>query len=135
MDRRNVILGGIAGVLILAAIVYTVTRPKVSADLPTEVKVNCACLACRQHVRVTAKVTDPCPYKCPECGERAAYPLFVCRDCGAYFVPNLVPREDREWPSMPVVPSCLKCGSANVGGYIGDEMIPSDKLVLPKWPQ
>ncbi len=136
MDRRNLILGAIAGILILVAIVYAITRPGVGADLPREIKAaHCACLACRQHVRVTAKVTDPRPYECPECGERAAYPLLRCRDCGAYFVPNLVRREDRELPSMPVMPTCLKCRSTNVGGYIGDEAIPSDELILPAWPQ
>jgi hypothetical protein len=135
MNPRNLVLGGIAGVLIVVAIVYYVSRPSVRAELPKELRLNCACLACRQHVRVTVGITDPRPYECPECGERAAYPLFVCRDCGAYFVPNLVHYEDREFPSMPVVPACLKCGSTKVGAYIGAETIPPDQLVLPRWPQ
>jgi DNA-directed RNA polymerase subunit RPC12/RpoP len=135
MNRRNLVLGGIAGVLIVAAVGYTVTRPSVSADLPTEIRPSCACLACGQHVHVGVKLTAPKPYTCPECGERAAYPLFVCRDCGAYFVPNLVHYEDSELPSLPVVPSCPSCGSTRVGNYTGDETIPSGELILPEWPQ
>jgi len=135
MSRRDLILAAIAGVLILVAIVYYVSRPSVSADLPTTIRPNCACLACRQHVAVDAKVADPQPYVCPECGERAAYPLLVCRDCGKHFVPNLVQYEGDEFPSMPVVPVCPACGSTKVGGYTGSEMIPADELVLPPWPQ
>ena len=119
----------------MVAIVYTVTRPNVGAKIPREISANCACLACRQHVRITAKIVDPLPYECPECGEQAAYPLLVCRDCGKHFVPNLVKHEDEELPGMPVVPSCTACGSQNVGGYAGTETIASDKLILPRWPQ
>lgn len=135
MDRRNLILGGVAGVLILVAILYTVTRPSVGAKIPQEIRPNCACLACRQHVRITAKLTDPRPFACPECRERAAYPLLICYDCGRHFVPRLIRHADSELPSMPMVPSCLACGSMNVGGYTGSEMIPADELVLPPWPQ
>ena len=111
MDRRNLILGALAGVLLLIAIVYYATRPSAKARIPTEIRANCACLACRQHVRVEAKVVDPVPYECPECGERAAYPLF------------------------PIMPSCAACGSRNVGAYAGDETIAADELILPPWPQ
>jgi DNA-directed RNA polymerase subunit RPC12/RpoP len=135
MDRRNLILGGIAATLLLVAILYAVTRPSASAKIPHEIKANCACLACRQHVLVSAEVTDSRPYECPECGERAAYPLLLCRDCGKYFVPNLERRGDGELPSMPIMPSCTACGSRNVGAYSGTEMIPAEELVLPPWPQ
>ena len=135
MNRRDLILGGVAATLILIAVVYVVTRPSASAELPSEVKANCACLACRQHVLVAAGVTDPRPYKCPECGERAAYPLLVCRDCGKHFVPNLERRGDKELPVPPIMPSCTACGSRNVGAYAGAETIPAEELVLPPWPQ
>lgn len=78
---------------------------------------------------------DPCPYVCPVCGERAAYPLMVCRNCGAHFVPNLVRRPGLELPAMPVVPVCPVCGQANAGAYAGTETIPPEELVLPAWPQ
>jgi hypothetical protein len=134
MGRRNVVLGAVAGLFIVVAAVYHFTRPSATADLPRQVGVNCACLECRQHVRVSAKVSDPRPYECPECGARAAYPLLECRDCGKKFVPNLGRYPDEEFPLMPVVPSCLACGSRNVGGYKGDETIPAEELVLPEWP-
>ena len=135
MDRRNLILGALAGVLLLIAIVYYATRPSAKGRIPREIRANCACLACRQHVRLEAKVVDPLPYECPECGERAAYPLFLCRDCGKYFVPNLERRGDRELPALPIMPSCAACGSRNVGAYAGDETIAADELILPPWPQ
>jgi len=131
MDRRNLILGALAVILILIAVVYYTRSPSARAPIPREVQANCACLACRQHVRVEAKVVDPPPYACPLCSERAAYPLFVCRDCGKYFVPNLVASADQELPAMPVMPSCPSCGSTNVGGYIGDETIAAEELILP----
>lgn len=134
MDRRNLILGCVAGVLILVAIVYYARRPSASAEMPREIKASCACLACGQHVRIVAEVVDVPPYDCPDCGEQAAYPLYVCRDCGKHSVPNLMRRGDDEFPSLPVVPSCTACGSANVGAYTGSETIPSEELVLPAWP-
>jgi DNA-directed RNA polymerase subunit RPC12/RpoP len=135
MGQRKLILAGVAAVLIVVAVVYTVARPSISADLPTEIKPSCACLACRQHVRIAVKVTAPKPYECPSCGERAAYPLFVCRECGKYFVPDLVHHGDSELPSLPVVPACPACGSTRVGNYTGSETIPPEELVLPPWPQ
>jgi DNA-directed RNA polymerase subunit RPC12/RpoP len=135
MDRRNLILGGVAALLILVAIVYYVTRPGATAGIPSIVKVNCVCLACKQQVGVNEKLTEPRPYRCPRCGERAAYPLFYCRDCGAYFVPNLVPQGGGEPPALPMIPSCPSCSGGNVGAYTGDETIPSEELVLPEWPQ
>jgi len=128
------ILGGVAGVLVLAAIVYYVTRPGAQATVPREIRVNCACLACGKHVRVEAALNAPRPFKCPECGERAVYPLFVCNECGVYFVPNLERRGDSEFPKLPIMPHCPSCGSALVGAYTGDEDIPAEELVLPEWP-
>jgi predicted RNA-binding Zn-ribbon protein involved in translation (DUF1610 family) len=134
MDRRNIILGAIAGVLILVAIVYAATRKGAGADLPTEFKANCVCLACRQQVRIESRVVDRSPYECPKCGKRAVYPMFVCRDCGKYGVPKLARREGDEFPSIPMVPSCSACGSQNVGGYTGTDIIPAEELALPDWP-
>ncbi len=135
MDKRNLTLTGIAVALLAAATVYYFTRSGAQARMPSKVSVNCACLACRKFVGVDAKITDPKPFTCPLCGQRAAYPLLMCRDCGAYFVPNLERSPDGEFPQMPMAPSCPKCGSRNVGAYVGREPIPADKLILPKWPQ
>jgi DNA-directed RNA polymerase subunit RPC12/RpoP len=135
MNRRDLILGVIAAVLIIAAIGYYSSRPSVTAELPQEIKLNAACLACRQHVQMVAGLRDPKPYECPECSERAVYPLLLCRDCGKHFVPNLERREESEFPKMPMMPSCPSCGSVNVGSYLGTETIPADELVLPAWPQ
>jgi predicted RNA-binding Zn-ribbon protein involved in translation (DUF1610 family) len=134
MNRRNSMLGALAGFLLVIAVVYYATRPGATGRIPREVRANCACLACRQHVRVEAKVVDPLPYECPQCGERAAYPLLVCRDCGKYFVPNLERRGEGELPTPPIMPFCAACGSPNVGGYAGDDTIPAEELILPPWP-
>ena len=140
MERKNLILGAASGVIFLIAIVYYVTRPSAGADTPRSIKANCACLACRQPVFVEAAVTEPRPYTCPECGERAVYPVLVCRKCGKYFVPNLVPFtpiegiEEEGFPSTPIMPSCPACGSSDVRGYTGDEPPTADQLLLPKWP-
>ena len=140
MNRKNLILGATAVVIFLVAVVYYASRPGAGADIPKTIKANCACLACRQAVRVEAALTQPKPYECPECGERAVYPVLICRDCGKYFVPNLERRapvegiEQENFPRMPIMPSCTACGSTNVGGYTGQEEIPSDELLLPEWP-
>jgi len=138
MNRRNLILGSVAALLIAVAVVYTLTRPKVGADLPREISANCACLACKQPVQIVARTKEPRPYTCPKCGQRAVYPLYQCHACGKVFVPNLVTYEDEEfpeqYPAIPVVPSCSTCGSTNVGAYIGQEPVAADQLVLPPWP-
>lgn len=134
MNRRDLILAVIAAALILAAIGYYASRPGATAELPQEIKLNAACLACRQHVRIVAGLTDPKPYECPECSERAVYPLLLCGDCGKHFVPNLEPREEVEFPQMPMVPSCLSCGSTSAGSYLGTDAVPADELLLPPWP-
>ncbi len=135
MDKRNLTLGGIAVATLIAAGAYYLSRPSAQARMPGKVCVNCACLACREFVEVDAKITDPKPYPCPKCGQRAAYPLLVCRDCGACFVPTLEHHADGEFPQMPMVPACPKCGSRNVGAYVGTEPVLADRLILPKWPQ
>ena len=140
MKRKNLILGAVAAVIFLVAVVYYVTHSGAGAEIPKTIKANCACLVCRQAVRIEAALTQPQPYECPECGERAVYPVLICRDCGKYFVPNLERRppvegiEEERLPKMPIMPSCPACGSRNVGSYIGDEPIPEDELVLPEWP-
>ena len=58
MDRRNLVLGAIAGILILVAIVYTATRKGTGADLPTKFRANCVCMECRRQVRIEAKVVE-----------------------------------------------------------------------------
>ena len=134
MDKRNITLLAVAGVLILVALVYTMSRDSVSADLPTKYNAHCACMACKQHVRIAAKITDQRPYTCPECGERAVFPLFKCQDCGKYCVPNLMLRADAEFPSVPMIPSCSACGSQNIRVYIGTETIPSEEINFRSGP-
>ena len=135
MNRRDAILLGVAVVAGGAGVIYYATRSKAGAEIPKEIKVNCACLACRQHVRLVAGLTEPRPYVCPECGERAAYPLLECFKCGKHFVPNLERREGMDLPSMPVVPSCPACGSSQVGAYREQEgVLTSEELLLPSWP-
>jgi len=121
-------------VLIAAAVLYYATRPGAKGEIPREIALNGVCLACKQPVQLVAKLGTPRPYTCPECAERAVYPLFICRNCGNYFVPNLEPRAEGEFPALPMIPSCPACGSSNVGGYTGDELPPADQLVLPDWP-
>jgi hypothetical protein len=135
MDRRNLILGGVAVLLLVVAVGYYVSRPSASAELPRETKVSGACLECRQHVQVVADLRAPRPFECPRCDARAVYPLFLCRDCGKHSVPKLERRGDAELPKIPIMPSCLSCGSVNVGNYLGTEIIPAGELVLPDWPQ
>ena len=135
MDRRNLIMVSVAAVLIAAAVFYYyASRPSAKGEIPREIKLNGACLACRQPVRLEPKLGDPQPYTCPKCGERAVYSLFICRACGKHFVPNLERRAEGEFPALPMIPSCPACGSTNVGGYTGDETVPADELILPNWP-
>jgi DNA-directed RNA polymerase subunit RPC12/RpoP len=133
-DRRNLIVGGIALAIFAAAALLYYWRANPSAQLPKQVGGQYACLACKRNVQLTHGTRETPPFTCPDCRQRAAYPLLVCNACRKHFVPNLERRAEAEFPKLPIMPSCLACGSINVGAYIGAEPIPADQLVLPKWP-
>jgi len=135
MNKKQLILGAGAAALLVVAIVYYATRPNAKAVIPNQVTVHCACLACQKHVELEVATRAQAPYECPDCGERAAYPLFLCSECGKYGVPVLQAGE--EFPKIPMIPSCSACGKQPMMGYMGngDDIPPDDQLALPKWPQ
>ena len=133
MTKRDTILTVTAVGFIAVAGYYYAAHSKTTARMPTVIHANCACLACRQHVQLQPRLTEPVPYVCPLCNQQAVYPLFKCRHCGKRFVPNLVRREG-ELPGMPVVPVCPSCGGADVGGYTGEEILATEEMILPEWP-
>jgi predicted RNA-binding Zn-ribbon protein involved in translation (DUF1610 family) len=136
-SRRDLIFGAVAVViLVVAAVLYFRRAGSAEAKLPERVRLYGACLACQETVEVDHNLRQTPPYSCPQCGELAVYPWYYCRDCRTQFVPTLVPREDREYPTLPVVPSCPACGSTDVGGYRPHpDLEVSDIAPLPPWPQ
>jgi predicted RNA-binding Zn-ribbon protein involved in translation (DUF1610 family) len=134
MNKRDTILAVAAVIIVAVAGYYYVTHKDTKAKMPTVITANCACLSCKQHVRLQPRLTEPVPYKCTHCGKQAVYPLFQCRQCQSRFVPTLVRHADVELPAMPVVPACPSCGSTNVGSYAGEETLATQDMILPEWP-
>ena len=135
-ERRNLMLGGAALLLLgLAAYLYF-SRSGVKADFPREYTVDGMCLACQTPARVSAPLAEHEPLVCPACEARAVYGWWYCYDCNKQFIPNLVPSADGGPPRLPVVPVCTGCRSARTGAFISDdpEQEPLGKVALPKWP-
>lgn len=138
-SQRNVLLGGIAVVLIAVAAVVYATRTRPSFRVPDQFGFKGVCLACSQESDATQAANESPPALCPHCGKAALYPWFFCYDCQKRFVPDLVrPQSDGPlrlpaWPKCP----CRGCRSGNVGPW--DPEMPTQQPVgdvpLPKWEE
>lgn len=128
-------MGGGAVVLLLAAFLLYGRSSAGKAQIPTHVQVHGACLACGARPALTPPTREAPPFKCPDCGQPAAYPQVFCPACKVLFVPEPQHREDDPLPRMPVIPVCPKCGGHEAHSYNpgfdgeGHELLP-----LPKWP-
>jgi len=134
--RRNILLGVTTVVLLVAAGYLYFSRAGAEAELPQEYTVDGVCLACGQEVHVVAKITDPQPYVCSSCGERAVYTWLYCYDCNKRFVPRLQASPGGGLPNLPVIPSCSECGSSNVSQYVPADATQQavGDAPLPDWP-
>jgi DNA-directed RNA polymerase subunit RPC12/RpoP len=134
--RRNLLLGGLAVVLLALAAYLYFSRAGTGADLPDQYTINAVCLACQQEARITASMGERQPLVCPHCGERAAYSWYYCFNCNKLVIPNLEPAPGGGPPRIPIIPHCPICG-AEVGSYMPEDPLQkptSEHAPLPKWP-
>jgi predicted RNA-binding Zn-ribbon protein involved in translation (DUF1610 family) len=132
--RKNLVLGGIAAVLLLIAGYRLILHALQPDILPTHINPNAVCLACQKDVAVTPRLSEAPPWKCPQCGQASVYTWLYCYDCRKRLVPNLELRGGTRMP--PIMPACPKCGGTRVGAYdpIDPEQKSEGDLPLPKWP-
>jgi len=137
MNKRNITLLAVLVLLAIGAAVYHYTRSSDAVPAPGRTQqFNGLCLACDEYVDATTTIEEGQPAVCPKCGERAVYATFVCPNCGIRFVPALQPRAGGGLPIPPVVPTCPKCGSASVMGYlpIDPDHEKAARGPKPDWP-
>jgi predicted RNA-binding Zn-ribbon protein involved in translation (DUF1610 family) len=135
-SRRNLILGGVAVVILgVAAVLYVTRAGSGKAELPTQALTYGVCLACQQDVEVAHGMTEQAPFVCPKCGARAVYPWFYCLECKKRVVPHLEKVAGADYPVLPVVPVCPACGASRLRAYRPDIGIEtSGDAPLPPWP-
>jgi hypothetical protein len=131
---RNALLLSVAAVLLIAA-GLRLTFSHSTAGVPARFTADAVCLACQQDVTVTPKLSEPAPWKCPKCGEQAAYTWLYCPRCEVKFIPELVRVHGRP-PRQPMIPTCPRCGGQHVTAYWAKdpEQPAQGRLPLPKWP-
>lgn len=137
--QRNILMGGVAIILIGGAVAVFALRGGGNTKLPTDSTIYGVCLACEEDVTTTQPLGAIAPYPCPHCDKQAVYPWMYCFDCNRRFVPDLV-RPDINGPlRMPGYPKCpcRGCRSDYVGQY--DPEMPNQNPVadvpLPKWSE
>ncbi len=108
---------GVSIALIVAAVVIYVVRSRGAAnDITSRTSFDAVvmCRACGARSDVTLEVTDAPPYKCPKCGKLEAWKLVECHHCGNVFLPEI----SGDPPRPPMIPTCPKCQSNQVGAAI-----------------
>jgi len=134
--NRQIALGAVALVVLVAAVIVTVARTSGGGGPSDTFTVDGICLACKQPVTAKYHCSERLPAVCPLCGERAVYGTYYCFDCGRRFVPHLVPASDGGPPVMPMIPTCSACGGHNVVGYLPEDpdQRGAEWAPLPEWP-
>lgn len=105
--RQRVLVSLVGTVLLLAAggviWFWQVELPRREAgSYPVHVR----CRTCGHERTVRVMPRQRFPIECPKCHERAAWPLWKCRNCGEIFLPQRLAGDEVH---------CPKCGSARVG--------------------
>lgn len=129
-QKQKNVLYIVLAVGLIGIAVYRLTRPA-EGEMPGQISVDGPCLACGKEVAITPALSEPSPWMCPACGERAVYTWLYCPTCQNRFIPALERRGD-DPPRMPMMPRCPACGSATVGAFIPDN--PDQPLVNPDQP-
>jgi hypothetical protein len=134
-NKRQIVLGGVAIVLLVVAGWYWFARASGPPAPSSTFTLDGICLACGKDVTATYKAGEGQPATCPLCGKRAVYGTFYCYNCKQRFVPELEPRPGGGPPKMPMIPVCPTCGGTNVAGYIQQdpEHAAAQRGPLPKW--
>lgn len=117
---KNAILGAVAVVLLVAAVVFAVMHRGGAPDvLPQKFVIVGVCLDTREEVRIEVPSTETEPYACPGSGVRSVYPWYFCNNEQIRFIPHLTP-DDRGVLRLPISPRCTVCGTSDVGPYDPD---------------
>ncbi|MBN2445365.1 MAG: hypothetical protein JXO22_01470 [Phycisphaerae bacterium] len=137
--RKDSIMGLIAALVLIAAVVIYFARSGGKIEPPSKTTFNGVCLACKWEGQHDRYAGDMPPYKCHSCGERAMYMWRWCPSCKKRCVPVMEKRESGDW-LPPAFPKCPKCG-ADVAPYDPDALEymedipkPIETLPLPAWP-
>lgn len=106
--RRQRVFVSIVGALLLLAAggviwFWQIELPRREAH---SYLVHVRCRTCGHERSVRVPVNQRFPIECPKCHERAAWPLWKCRNCGEVFLPRR---------SGDAAVHCPKCGSSQVG--------------------
>ncbi len=131
-NKRNLVLGGVAVVLIAVAVYMFLPRRNVRTPLQNY-NAHGICLNCKAESPFTADLRTPAPFRCPSCGEEAVYPVLSCGDCGTRFVADLQ-RFPGQPPRSNPFPTCPKCNCTTVSAWDPAAASATDPPILPKWP-
>jgi hypothetical protein len=135
-ENKNLILGGIALVAIVGAVVFfTRGGGGGEAEVPDQYQINGVCLSCQKESESMHALGTYEPYECPHCQEMAVYPWWYCFNCNNQFIPQLFKPDPDSPPRFPPSPHCPICRSGNVAQY--DPRMPNQSPVgqakLPHW--
>ncbi len=135
-DRRQVILGGTAGVLLLLAVIVFIVRGagRDQTAIGRPITIHGLCLACKDESDSTHGPRDIAPFHCDKCGADAVYPVQYCFNCNKRFIPKLVQREPDGPLRLPLMFRCPGCGSPSVMQYVPDLCQGTENLPWPSWP-
>ena len=111
MSKSVKIIGAI-GLLVLAVGLYVFRAGNIN-DLTerTDYKARLKCRACGNEFTAELDTAARAPFKCPGCGQTAAWQLWECNQCGTTFVPEPV----GDPPHPPIMANCPKCDSPLTG--------------------
>ncbi len=106
--RRQRVLVSVVGTLLLLAAggvtwFWQVEIPQREAH---NYAVRVRCRTCGDERTVRVPTHQRFPIECPKCHERAAWPLWKCRNCGEVFLPKR---------TTDAAVHCPNCGSSQVG--------------------
>lgn len=134
--QRNLILGGVAVLLLAIAAFVTFGGFGRGGEVPRENVSYCVCLATGEEITVHHRLDEHPPFACGENGPRAAYPWLYCYDCNMRFVPELIRHRDTGEFVYPSHPVCPNCGSTSCGAYVPGlpTQDPVGDCPLPPWP-
>lgn len=135
---KNLLMGGAAVVLLVAAGVITFTRGlSAKAKYPTGYTVQGVDLVTKEELVIQATNDESAPFTNPKTGQRTVYPWHYCPKCNRRFVPQPVPARQGGPPKMPMIPACPGCGGPGQVWVPEDpeQAQPAGDLPLPAMPK
>lgn len=132
---KNLVLGGVAVVLLLASTWFTCSHESPQARLPDEFTSYGVCLETGDEVTAVYGADQRAPWVNPSTGRRTVYPWYYCRECQTRFVPELQPDRAGGLPRVPVVAICPECGSQKTVPWTKEGMFAQEpKKTIPPPP-